>query len=245
MMLSIPRVVLSIHAHPDDQEFSVAGTLAAWSQAGAVVHSVVITSGDAGCNDPQYDGSYKVELANIREKEQLAANAIIGVKDTFFLHYPDGILQPTLELRRELTRLIRYYKPDAVVTGDPTVRFSGNYINHPDHRAAADVTIDAVFPSSGTRLIFPELLQQGYPPHNVKVLYIHTSEKADTWIDISTTIGAKVSALRQHKTQLGDWDPEKMIHEWAAETGKDHQATYAESFRRIVLVEEEDNTSST
>ena len=244
MTITIPRVVLSIHAHPDDQEFSVAGTLASWSRSGTAVYSVVITSGDAGSNDPQYNETYKVELANIREKEQLAANAIIGVKETIFLHYPDGILQPTLELRKDLTRLIRQYKPDAVVTGYPTFRFSGNYINHPDHRVAADVAIDAVFPSAGTLLIFPELLHQGYPPHNVKYLYIHTSEKADTWIDISTTIDIKVLALRQHKTQIGEWDPEKMIHEWASETGKEHGMAFVESFRRIVLVEEDSDSSS-
>jgi LmbE family N-acetylglucosaminyl deacetylase len=236
-----PRVVLSIHAHPDDQEFSVAGTLAAWRQAGAAVYSIIITSGDAGSNDPQYDEKYKPELAKIREKEQRAAGEIIGVNETIFLRYPDGTLQPTLELRRDLTRLIRHYKPDAVVTGDPTVRFSGNYINHPDHRVAADVAIDAVFPSAGTRLIFPELLHQGYPPHNVKYLYIHTNEKSDTWVDISATIDTKVQALRMHKTQLGDWDPDKMIHEWASATGKEHGMAYAEAYRRIVLIEEDED----
>jgi len=87
------------------------------------------------------------------------------------------MLQPTIELRRDLTRLIRQFRPEVVITGDPTVRFSGNYINHPDHRVTADVAIDAVFPSAGTRLIFPELLDQGYPPHNVKYLYIHGSQK--------------------------------------------------------------------
>ena len=244
MTTTIPRVALSIHAHPDDQEFSVAGTLATWSQSGTAVYSIIITSGDAGSNDPQYDEKYKPELANIREKEQRAAGEIIGVKETIFLRYPDGTLQPTLELRRDLTRLIRQYKPDVVVTGDPTVRFSGNYINHPDHRVAADVAIDAVFPSAGTLLIFPELLHQGYLPHNVKYLYIHTNEKADTWIDISTTIDTKIQALKMHKTQLGDWDPEKMIREWAAATGKEHDLAFAEAYRRIVLIEEEDNTAS-
>jgi LmbE family N-acetylglucosaminyl deacetylase len=134
----LPQKVMSIHAHPDDQEFTVAGTLAKWAAAGCEVISVVITSGDAGSNDPTHDASYKPELARLREGEQNAANDLLGVKQTIYLHYPDGELEPTLALRKELTKLIRTHKPDVVVTGDPQAVFYGNgYINHPDHRAAA------------------------------------------------------------------------------------------------------------
>jgi LmbE family N-acetylglucosaminyl deacetylase len=235
----IPKCVVSIHAHPDDQEFSVAGTLAKWAGAGADIISIVITNGDAGSNDPQYDESYKPILAKMREGEQSAANQIIGVKETVFLGYPDGTLAPSLELRRELTRLIRKYKPDVVVSGDPSSRFFGNsYINHPDHRAAADVACDAVFPSAGTRLIFTDLLHEGYEPHNVRYLYLHGSEKADVWVDISTTIDTKVAALRQHKSQLGEWDVNQAMREWAASSGKEQGLAFAESFRRMVLIEE-------
>jgi LmbE family N-acetylglucosaminyl deacetylase len=234
-----PSVVLSIHAHPDDQEFSVAGTLARWARAGSQVYSVVVTSGDAGSNDPKHDGRFKQELAAIREAEQQAANDLIGVKETIFLRYPDGILQPSLELRRDLTRVIRKVKPDVVVAGDPTMRFHGNYINHPDHRTAADVAIDAVFPSAGTRLIFPELLEEGFEPHNVRYLYMHGSDKNDTFIDISETIAIKVQALKQHKSQLGDWDPDKMIREWASNEAKEHGMAFAEGYRRFVLIEED------
>jgi len=239
MLEKVPQTVMTIQAHPDDQEFSIAGTLAAWARAGAKIISVIVTSGDSGNNDPEHDGSYKPELAVLREAEQLAANAVIGVKETIFMRYPDGMLQPTIELRRDLTRLIRQFRPEVVITGDPTVRFSGNYINHPDHRVTADVAIDAVFPSAGTRLIFPELLDQGYPPHNVKYLYIHGSQKDDTFVDITETIDLKVQALRQHKSQLGKWDPEKMIREWAANTAKEHGMTYAESYHKMILVEED------
>jgi LmbE family N-acetylglucosaminyl deacetylase len=236
----LPQKAMSIHAHPDDQEFTVAGTLAKWALAGCEVTSVVITSGDAGSNDPAYDAGYKPELARIREAEQSAANALLGIQRTIFMHYPDGELEPTISLRRELTKLIRTYKPDVVVTGDPQAVFYGNgYINHPDHRAAAQVATYAVFPSSGSRLLFAELLKEGYEPHNVKRLYLHGPEKPDTWVDITGTIDVKLAALKKHASQLGDWDPEKMIREWASEEGKEKEMTYAEAYKVMVLENEE------
>jgi LmbE family N-acetylglucosaminyl deacetylase len=237
----IPKRVMSIHAHPDDQEFTVAGTLAKWSGAGCEVISVVITSGDAGSNDPTHDAAYKPALARLREGEQNAANEILGIKQTIYLHYPDGELEPTLALRKELTKLIRTHKPDVVVTGDPQAVFYGNgYINHPDHRAAAQAATYAVFPSAGSRLLFAELLKEGFEPHNVKRLYLHGPEKPDTWVDISETIDAKLAALNKHASQLGDWDPEKMIREWAAEEGKEKGMNYAEAYKVMVLENEED-----
>ncbi len=237
----IPKCAMSIHAHPDDQEFTVGGTLAKWAQAGCRVISVTITSGDAGSNDPSKDASYKPELAKIREDEQMAANAVLGIQESIFLRYPDGELEPTLPLRKELARLIRRYKPDVVMTGDPQGVFYGNgYINHPDHRAAAQSALYATFPSAGTRLIFTDLLDAGYEPHNVKRVYIHGSEKADTWVDISDTIALKIEALKKHVSQLGDWDPEEMIRKWAQEDGKEHSLEYAESFKVMLLAEDED-----
>ena len=236
-----PQRVISIHAQPDDQEFTVAGTLARWIQAGSEVVSVIVTSGDAGSNEPAKNADYKPELAKLREAEQRSANAELGVKETVFLHYPDGELEPGLDLRRDLTRLIRKYKPDAVVTGDPQGVFYGNgYINHPDHRAAAQAALYAVFPSSETRLIFTDLLGEGYEPHKVKRLYVHGSEKSDTWVDVAATLGIKIAALKKHVSQLGDWDPEKMVREWAAEEGKEHGLEFAEAYKVMILSEEED-----
>jgi LmbE family N-acetylglucosaminyl deacetylase len=238
----IPKRAMSIHAHPDDQEFTVAGTLAKWSGAGCEVISVVITSGDAGSNDPTHDAVYKPALARLREGEQNAANKILGIRQTIYMHYPDGELEPTLALRKELTKLIRTHKPDVVVTGDPQAVFYGNgYINHPDHRAAAQAATYAVFPSAGSRLLFAELLKEGFEPHNVKRLYLHGPEKPDTWVDISETIDAKLAALKKHASQLGDWDPEKMIREWAAEEGKEKGMAYAEAYKVMVLENEEDH----
>jgi LmbE family N-acetylglucosaminyl deacetylase len=236
-----PKRAMSIHAHPDDQEFTVAGMLARWVQSGCEVVSVIVTSGEAGSNEPSKDGGYKPELARLREAEQSNANTVLGIRETVFLHYPDGELEPTLDLRRDLTRLIRQYQPEAVVTGDPQGVFYGNgYINHPDHRAAAQAALYAVFPSSETRLIFTDLLSGGYEPHKVKRLYVHGSEKSDTWVDIAGTIESKISALKKHISQLGDWDPGKMIREWAAEEGKEHGLEYAEAYKVMILSEEED-----
>jgi LmbE family N-acetylglucosaminyl deacetylase len=235
----IPKVAMSIQAHPDDQEFSIAGTLAKWIQAGCMVISVIITSGDAGSNDPAYDETDKPALASLRESEQLSANSTLGIQETIFLRYRDGTLQPTLELRHELCRLIRKYRPEAVFCGDPTTRFYGNsYINHPDHRAAAEAACDAVFPSAGTRLIFTDLLHEGYEPHDVAWLFIHGSARSDTFIDISSTIDLKVQALKQHKSQVDGGAVEKMIREWAEAEGKEHGLPYAESFLKMVLSDE-------
>jgi LmbE family N-acetylglucosaminyl deacetylase len=237
----IPKRAMSIQAHPDDQEFSIGGTLAHWAKAGCEITSVMITSGDSGSNDPAHGAEYKATLAEIREAEQTAANAVIGIHETVFLRYPDGELEPTLQLRRELTRLIRRCKPDVVVSGNPEAFFYGSeYVNHPDHRAAARAACEAVFPSAGTRLIFTDLLTEGFEPHNVKRLYIHGIEKPDTWVNISKTIGTKVDALRKHVSQIGDWDVDKQMRAWAKETGKEKKMKYAESFRVMILAQDEE-----
>ena len=232
----IPKIAMSIHAHPDDQEFSVGGTLAKWARAGCEIISVMITSGDSGSNDPTKDGSHKKELAQLREQEQLAANALLGIQQTIFLHYPDGELEPTIALRRDLTRLIRQYKPDTVTTGNPEGWFYGDeYLNHPDHRAAAQAACEAVFPSAGTRLIFTDLLAAGYEPHDVRRLYIHGTEKSNTWVDITETMDLKIQALQQHASQIDPGEVGKWMTEWAEEEAKDKEMKYAESFRVMIL----------
>jgi LmbE family N-acetylglucosaminyl deacetylase len=235
----LPKIAMSIQAHPDDQEFTVAGTLAKWARQGCQVISVIVTSGDAGSNDPSKGADYKSSLALLREDEQIAANLVLGILETAFLHYPDGELEATLQLRKDLTRLIRQYKPDLVVTGDPRrVFFGSDYINHPDHRAAALAAVYATFPSAGTRLIFTDLLDEGYEPHNVRILYLHGDKKPDVWVDISETLELKIAALRKHASQLGDWDPSEEMRKWAAETGKEKGLKAAEAFRVMTLVED-------
>lgn len=231
-----PGRVLSVFAHPDDQEFTVAGTLAKWARAGSAVVTVCITSGSAGSNQYTPAEMTREALAPIREAEQREACRILGVDEVVFLRHEDGMLEPSLALRRELTRLIRRYRPDAVVCGDPTVRFYGSdYMNHPDHRVAADVTLDAVFPSAETRLVFPELLAEGLEPHHVSAVFIHGSERPDTFVDIGEVLDVKLAALKAHRSQMGEWDPTEMIREWARQQGKRRGLAAAESFRRMQL----------
>lgn len=225
----IPKSAMVIMAHPDDAEFTVAGTVAKWAQAGCEVVYVLCTSGNAGTHEP---GMTRAQIAAIREEEQRAACRLLGVKEAVFLRYDDGTLQPTLELRRDLVRLIRYFKPEVVITEDPTALFYGSdYINHPDHRAASQAALDAVAPAAAMPLLWPE---EG-EPHRVRQVYVGGNDRPNVWVDLSDTIEIKIEALRQHKSQLGDWDPSEMLRQWAADAGKEKGLAYAESFRRMML----------
>jgi LmbE family N-acetylglucosaminyl deacetylase len=231
-----PTRVMSIHAHPDDQEFTVGGTLAKWAREGAEIVTVCLTHGDAGSNRFTPPEMTRARLAQIRDREQRAACRVLGIKDVVFLDYEDGVLAPTIDMRRDLTRLIRRHQPDTVVCGDPTMRFYGNrYMNHPDHRVASDVALDAVFPSAETRFIFPELLAEGLAPHHVREVWLHGSAHSDTCVDIAATLPLKIQALREHRSQLGDWDPSAMLKSWAREQGKRKRLRAAEAFRRMML----------
>ena len=231
-----PASVLSIHAHPDDQEHTVSGTLVKWARAGSAVVSVCITSGDAGSNEFTPPDITREALVTLREEEQRNACRVQGIQDVVFLRYADGVLEPSIALRRDLTRVIRRHRPEAVICGDPTTRFYGNsYINHPDHRAASNATLDAVFPSAGTRLIFPELLDEGLAPHEVKSVFIFGSRHADTFIDIAETLTVKLAALKEHRSQMGTWDPTEMITGWAREQGARKGLEAAEAYLHMRL----------
>jgi LmbE family N-acetylglucosaminyl deacetylase len=233
---SAPPRVMSIHAHPDDQEFTVAGTLAKWARTGSEIVTVCITSGGAGSNASTPPDMTRETLVPIREEEQKRACAVLGLREPIFLGYEDGMLEPSLALRRDLTRLIRRHCPDALVCGDPTVRFYWNrYMNHPDHRVAADVALDAAFPSAETRFIFPELLAEGLAPHKVKQVFLHGSERPDTFVDIADVLDMKLAALKEHRSQMGDWDPTGMITGWARQQGARRGLLAAEAFRLLRL----------
>jgi LmbE family N-acetylglucosaminyl deacetylase len=228
------RRILCISAHPDDNEFTIAGSVARWAREGREVAFCLVTTGGAGVNEhtPSSDG-----LIPIREKETRAAARILGVKELILLGYADGTLQPTLGMRRDLTRVIRRFRPDVVVCSDPTVRWYGNeYLNHPDHRAVADAALDAVFPSSETSAIFPELLAEGLAPHKVKQVFIAGALEPDVFVDIASTLRAKCRALRAHRSQVGkgEW-VDQLLGEWARRDGKRGGVRYAEAFKRMVL----------
>lgn len=233
----IPERAMFIYAHPDDIEFGVAGTAARWAKHGCEVIYVVITDGNVGSHE---EGMTAEKLAEIRRAEQTAAANVVGAR-CVFLGYHDGMLQPTMALRKDLVRLIRKHKPNVVVCGDPTFYYHETYINHPDHRAAAQAAFEAVFPAAEMGLLFPELAEEGYTPHKVNYVYVSRGRDPNLYVDITETIDLKIEALRQHVSQLGDWDPEERVREWTGETGARVGFKYAESFQRIVLkaIEEE------
>lgn len=228
------RRILCISAHPDDNEFTIGGSVARWAREGRHVAFCLVTTGGAGVNEhtPSSEG-----LIPIREKEQRAAARILGVKELVLLGYPDGALEPTLTMRRDLTRVIRRFRPDVVVTGDPTVRYYGHeYLNHPDHRAVASAALDAVFPSSETSAIFPELLNEGLAPHKVKQVFISGALDPDVFVDVAGTLRAKCRALRAHRSQVGkgEW-VDQLLTSWALRDGKRGGLRHAEGFKRMVL----------
>ena len=231
----IPKRAMLIFAHPDDIEFGSAGTAAKWAKYGSEVTYVVLTDGNIGSHEA---GMTAEKLAEIRRREQTEAAEVAGVTRCLYLGEPDGRLQPTLELRKKLVRLIRQYKPNVVVCGDPQFFYSDGYINHPDHRNAGQVALEAIFPSSDSPLLFPELVEEGYEPHKVNYVYISFGRReANLYVDITETIHTKIAALRKHVSQMGDWDPTERIREWAAETGQRVGYPYAEGYFRITLQE--------
>ena len=225
-----PARLMVIVAHPDDADFGPAATIAGWIKAGSVAHLVCCTSGDAGSEDPEMD---PLELARVRESEQRAAAKIVGYEDVTFLHRPDGALENDLALREQLVRLIRSFRPDAVLTMDPTVLFhSSGYIQHTDHRAAGMSAIDAVYPAARNPMAFPNLAREGLAAHTVSRLYLFWSDQPNASVDVSDSLDVKLAALRAHASQLREPEElESRIREWAASTGEEVGVPAAESFR--------------
>jgi LmbE family N-acetylglucosaminyl deacetylase len=234
-----PKRAMVIVAHPDDIEFSVAGTTARWAKEGTAICYVLLTSGDVGIDDPEINKEMAME---IRETEARKAAEITGVSNLIFLRQPDGMLEATMDLRKMLVREIRRFKPEAVICGDPTITLSSEtYINHPDHRAAAIAAVDAVFPAAGQPTLFEDIEKEyGYMAHKPRKVYIMSWSGGTTFVNITDTIDQKIAALKAHVSQMKGWDPEPMIREGAAEIAKGKEMEYAESFRVITLVSDED-----
>lgn len=238
-----PKRVLIVMAHPDDGEFSCGGTVAKWAAEGRDIWYCLVTDGQVGDAGDKEITSEALAAKRLVEAQN-AANALGVQHPVIFLHYWDSRLEPTLEVRRDIARVIRQVKPDVIICQDPTVRWSGQgYINHPDHRAAGEATLAAIMPVASTRLAFPELAAEGLETHNVREIYISGTQSADRWVDIGGFVEKKVEALRQHVSQLGGWDPQEGVTEWAKEGGEaarkaGHDFTYAESFKYIRLEED-------
>ncbi len=234
----VPESAMAIAAHPDDIEYSCSGTLARWAQAGTRTYYVLCTSGDVGIATA---GMTRARATEIREQESRDAAAIAGASEVVFLREPDGMLQATLELRKKLVREIRRLRPEVVICSDPTVVLaSSDYINHPDHRAAGMAALDAVFPAAGQPNLFEELESEGFKAHKVRKVFVNSWEHSDHFINISTTMDVKIAALRAHVSQMNGNDPADMLRQWAAETAKGKEMQYAEGFKVIQLVSDED-----
>lgn len=224
-----------IVAHPDDADFGIAGTLSRWIAAGTVAHLVCCTSGDAGADDASLD---PLELGQTREREQRAAASIVGYEGVTFLHRPDGALANDLALREQLVRLIRTFKPDAVLTMDPEVVILGNrFVQHTDHRQAGIAAVDAVYPAARNAMAFTHLaLDEGLQPHETNTILLFFSAAPTVWVDISDTLDTKIDALRAHASQLRKpAELEGMIRGWAAEDGARIDRPAAEAFRLVSL----------
>lgn len=228
------KVMMLVAAHPDDPEFSSAGTVANWVRKGIEVVFILVTSGDKGTPDKEMTNA---RLSSMREQEQLAAAARVGVTKVEFLRFPDGEVVPSLELRGAITKMIRKHKPYAVFTHDPITVFHNNeFINHPDHRAVGQATVDAIYPTARDPLQFNEQILEGLEPHKVKEIYLWGSEQSNVLIDISETIEDKIEALKNHKSQVGEaTELGDRIKQRAAAIGEPFGVQYAESFRRVVM----------
>jgi LmbE family N-acetylglucosaminyl deacetylase len=232
--LQTPDRVLVVAAHPDDIEFGGAGTVARWVSEGARARYLLVTRGDKGSDDPHADVA---ALARVREQEQRAAAAEIGVDAVEFLDEPDGQVEPTLALRERLTRAIREFQPDVVMTHDPTVLFVNNeWVNHPDHRAVGQCTVDAVFPTARDPLNFPDQVRDGLAPWKVGELFLWSTNEANQLVDIGASLDAKIAALRRHASQFRSFDEiAAWVRRRSEELGERAGYRAAEGFRRVIL----------
>ncbi|MBK9943786.1 MAG: PIG-L family deacetylase [Kouleothrix sp.] len=235
----LARVAMVIVAHPDDAEFGCAGTVAGWVREGWDVYYVICTDASGGGPDEATDVGAAARQATIdtRKAEQRAAGQVLGLKDIIFLDRPDGQLQPTIDLRRDLVRLMRRYRPARVICQSPERTWKpaypiGRY--HPDHLAAGEATMAAIYPACQNPWDFPELLGEGLLPHKVRELYVMGAPELNHAVDISATIDLKLAALAAHASQVGPRMAElaPRLRTWAAETGKPYDMAYAEVFHR-------------
>lgn len=218
-----------IVAHADDAEFGCAGTVASWCHSGMEVVQVICTDGSKGSDDPNITSA---QLVEIRKREQQNAARVLGVKEVVFLGYEDSMLQPTLELRRDIARELRRHRPQVVICPSPVRSLTDSpYIGHPDHIAAGEAALAAVFPTARDRLTFPELLEEGLEPHKVEEVLITDRNNADTWIDVSDVMDVAIKALQQHVSQVGNFDVAKGMRFWRSKTGEPKNIPYAEAFK--------------
>jgi LmbE family N-acetylglucosaminyl deacetylase len=225
--------ILVITAHPDDVDFGAAGTIARWTDAGIEVSYCVVTNGDAGGSDQSVS---RADMVTIRQAEQTAAAKQVGVHDLHFLGYPDGLVEATIGLRRDLARVIRLLRPDRVLCPSPERNYLRMGTSHPDHRAVGASALDAVYPDSRNPFAFPELLAaEKLEPWTVREVWISGSPAPTHYVDITDTFGRKIAALRSHASQISDpVGLEERLRGWlgsAAAAGGLPAGSLAESFQ--------------
>lgn len=231
--IEAPERALIVVAHPDDIDFGMAGTVAALTSAGCHVAYCLATSGEAGDDDLSRSSE---ELAAMRQAEQTAAAARVGVSELHWLGHPDGMVVASLDLRRDIARAIRITRPEVVLCQTSVPNWDHIYISHPDHLATATAALAAVYPDSRNPRAFPELLDEGHEPHGVAEIWLVGTEP-NRWIDITDTFDRKVAALREHRSQTAEMDDlEGRLREWctaSAEAADMPAGRLAEAFRVV------------
>ncbi len=233
------KVAVVVVAHPDDAEFGSAGTVATWASEGWDVYYVICTDASGGRADDATDIGAEARklISDTRKREQRAACEILGVKDVVFLDYPDGQLEPSFELRRALVRVFRQYRPSRVLCQSPERLWTPVYAigrHHPDHLAAGQATIAAVYPATQNGWDFPELLKEGLLPHKIREVFFMGAPNPNYAVDITEHWKQKIAALRAHASQLADRFDELtgFMQTRSAECGAKYGMTYAEEFHR-------------
>ncbi|HEU4322059.1 MAG TPA: PIG-L deacetylase family protein [Roseiflexaceae bacterium] len=217
-----PRRALAVMAHPDDIEFMAGGLVSRWARAGVELHYCLLTDGNSGSRDPH---ASPVDLAIRRRDEQRAAGGLVNVQSYHFLGRTDGRLVADMDLRLAIARVIRATQPDAVITCDPQFFYEAAYLNHPDHRAAAEATFAAIMPIANTRLAAPELLADGLEPHDVSEVYIAAPARATLWVPVGPEdLARQVAMMRAHASQIGDWDFESLLRTRASAAAEQARA---------------------
>ncbi len=225
--------ILVVTAHPDDVDFGAAGTVATWTKAGYDVTYCVVTNGDAGGFDPTVPRS---EIAGIRQAEQRAAAATVGVTDVRFLGYPDGRVRTSLELRRDIARVIRQVRPQRVLTQSPERNYERVYASHPDHLAVGEATLCAVYPDARNPFAHPELAEEGLDAWTVPEVWLMAMPGAEHVVDVTELFETKLAALQSHASQLAGvpGELEEVLRTWmgANATGAGlPEGRLAEAFR--------------
>ena len=226
--------VLVVTAHPDDVDFGAGGTIAQWTAKGIEVAYCIATNGDQGGEDPDIP---RDQMPVIRQKEQRDAGKILGVTDIEFLNYRDGWLEPTIELRKKIVKAIRRVKPDRMVIQSPERNWDRLGASHPDHMAAGEAAIQAVYPDARNRFAFMDLLDEGLEPWRVKEVWVMSMVTPNHYIDITDTFPNEMAALHAHVSQTAhNADLAKMVREWGernATAGGLPEGRIAEAFRVV------------